>query len=152
MAESAWKVRIMLFVRAVDNTPDNRQAFGEIFANNGSGESVENESGLFNTVYRLSVSGAAPAQVFGLETALLLPDMRTDMQAFLDTLTLSRYYVTANYDLPNGAFTGQLLQDNKVDVGQDTLVGLPPWDTMPFSMLDALSDLFDERGLQVISS
>lgn len=149
MTESAWKVRIMLFVRAVDNTAANRQAFGEIFANNGSGETVENESNLFNAVIRLSTSGTLPAQVLGLEAPLLLPDMRAAMEAFLDTLTLSRYYVIANILLPQ-YFAGELIKDNKAAASQPTLVGVPPWDTTPFTMADALADLEAERGLLVI--
>lgn len=149
MAESAWKVRIMLFVRVVDNTASNRQAFGEIFANNGSGESVADESNLFNAVIRLSTSGIEPAQVLGLETALLLPNMRNDMCAFLDTLPLSRYYVIANIPLVN-FFQGELLEDNKAAASQPTLVGVPPWGTTPFTMADALADLEAERGLLVI--
>lgn len=146
---SSWKVRMMLFVRAVDNTAENRQAFGEIFANNGSGESVANESKLLDAVIRLSTSGELPAQALGLETALLLPDMRDDIRDFLDTLTQSRYCVIANIPLAQ-YFQGELIEDNKGAVSLPTLVGVPPWDTTPFTMQDALADLFTERGLQVI--
>lgn len=149
MAESKWKIRIMLFVHAVDNTAANRQIFGQIIANNGGGEIAENESKLFNNAFQLSTSGNAPAQVFGTELPLLLPDMRADMESFLDTLSLSRYYVVANIPLVN-FFQGELIQDNKADVGQTTLVGVPPWDVTPFTMVDALADLEAERGLLVI--
>lgn len=139
MAESNWKVRMMLFVRAVDNTPANRQSFGEIYANNGSMENVSDESKLFDNAMRLSTTGNTPAQVFGLETLLLLPDMRDDMRTFLDTLPQSRYYVVANIDLPQYD-RGELMLAN----GGSGVMG------EPFAMTDALNDLYNERGLQVI--
>lgn len=139
MAESQWKIRIMLFVREVDNTPENRQTFGAIFADNGSGESDANESKLFDTAVKLSVSGDLPAQAFGLETALLLPDMRDDMRAFLDTLPQVRYYVIANIDTAQNS-TGDYIDSNK---------GGFVWEGT-FTMQDALDDIFDERGLIVI--
>lgn len=150
MAESLWKVRIMLFVRAADNTAGNRQAFGDIFANNGSGETAENEARLFDGAIRLSVSGEFPVQAFGLETALLTPDMRDDMRVFLDTLPQVRYYVVRN--VPGTGFTGELILDNLSDAGRSTLVGVVPWDTTPFTMADALLDVFTERGLRVIET
>lgn len=142
---SNWKVRIMLFARAVDNTPENRQAFGAIFADNGSMETQENESKLFDGAIRLSTSGELPVQVFGLETALLLPDMRADMLAFLDTLPQSLYFVIANTDLPQ-FFAGELIEDTRTP----TLAGEPPWDSVPFTMQDALADVLEQEGLQVI--
>ncbi len=145
MPESNWKVRIMLFVREVDNTPENRQTFGSIFADNGSMETQENESKLFDGAIRLSTTGLAPAQAFGLETALLLPDMRADMLAFLGTLPQSLYFVIANTDLPQ-FFAGELIEDNRTP----TLAGEPPWDSTPFTMQDALADILSEQGLQVI--
>jgi len=148
MAESSWKVQTMLFVRAADNTAQNRQTFGDIFANNGSGETSENEAKLFDAAIRLSTSGVAPAQAFGLQTALLTPDMRDDMRAFLDTLPQVRYYVVRN--VPGTGFTGELILDNLTDAGRQTLVGTAPWDTTPFTMTDALADIEAERGLLVI--
>lgn len=145
MAESNWKIRMMLFVRAVDVTHESKAVFGAIFANNGSGETIVNESKLFDAAIRLSASGELPAQAFGLETALLLPDMRADMIAFLDTLPQSLYYVIANTELPQ-FFAGELIQDNR----DPTLAGVPPWDTEVFTMADALADIEDERGLIVI--
>ncbi len=135
----------MLFVRAADNTPENRQTFGAIFADNGSGETEANESRLFDAAVKLSGNGELPAQAFGIETAVLLPDMRADMLAFLDTLTQSRYYVIANIDLPQ-YFAGELIQDNR----DPTLENVPPWDTIPFTMADALDNVFADRGLNVI--
>jgi hypothetical protein len=135
-----WKWRLFLFVRAADNTPDNRQAFGHIFADNTSGETVENESKLFDAVTRLSVSGEVPAQVFGINTAVKA-DMRTALQVFVDTLSQSRYYGVANVDLPQHA-AGDLLVAN----GGSGVVG------EVFTWQDALDDLYDERGLQVIGN
>jgi len=135
-----WKWRLFLFVRAGDNTAENRQTFAHIFADNTSGESVENESKLFNAVVRFSVSGELPAQVLGINTCVKT-DMRDAMEAFLDTLTLSRYYAVANVDLPNFD-AGELLKAN----GGSGVIG------QPFTWQDALDDLYAERGLQVIDN
>lgn len=144
-----YKWRVMLFVRAVDNTPANRQAFGDIFANNTSGETAENEGKLFDAAIRLSTSGTAPAQAFGIEVAVKSA-MRDALRAFLDTLPQCRYYVTMN-TATEANFDGKLVLDNKGDAGQPTLVNVPPWDIEPFTMYGgALPDLFTERGLQVI--
>jgi hypothetical protein len=133
-----WKWRLFLFVKASDNTPDNRQAFGHIFADNTSGETVEDESRLFDAVVRLSTSGEAPAQVFGINTAVKA-EMRTALQAFLGTLSQSRYYAVANITLPNYGM-GDLLKAN----GGSGVIG------ESFTWQDALDDLYNERGLQVI--
>jgi hypothetical protein len=148
MTESLWKWRLYLFVRASDNTAQNRQAFGAIFANNTSGESEADEANLFNSVVRLSVSGSEPAQVLGINTAVK-QTMRNAMAAFLDTLSQSRYYGVMNIETESN-FDGKLIIDNKTAAGQPTLVGQSPWDIQPFKWSDALQDLFDERGLQVI--
>jgi hypothetical protein len=133
-----WKWRLFLFVRAADATAENKLAFGHIFADNTSGETVENESRLLDAVVRLSTSGEAPAQVFGINTAVKA-DMRTALQAFLDTLSQSRYYGVANITLPNYGM-GDLLKAN----GGSGVIG------EPFTWQDALDDLYNERGLQVI--
>lgn len=133
-----WKWRIHLFVRAADNTAENRTAFAEIFSNNGSLESVANERLLFDTATRLSTSGELPTQVFGI-SSLVKADMRTAMQDFLDTLSQSRWYAIAAMKLPNYA-AGDLVADN----GGSGTVG------EPFTWQDALDDLYTERGLQVI--
>jgi hypothetical protein len=139
MAESNWKVRIMLFVRAADNTAQNRQAFADIFVNNGSMETTENEGRLFDSAIRLSATGADPVQALALETALLLPPMRDAMRAFLDTLPQARYYVIANIDTAQYT-AGDFIDSNKVGL---------EW-SGAFTMQDALADIETERGLVVI--
>jgi len=133
-----WKWRLLLFVRAADATAENKQTVAHIYTDNTSGETLEDESKLFNAVIRLSVSGEAPAQVFGINTAVKA-QMRTDMQAFLDTLPQCRYYGVANVELPQWN-AGDLLVSN----GGSGVIG------QPFTWQDALQDLYDERGLQMI--
>lgn len=148
MTETLWKWRIYLFVKASDNTAENRQAFAAIFANNGSGETEASEEGLFNGVTRLSLSGAEPAQVFGINTAVK-DVMRDALRTLISSLSQSRYYVVMN-TATEANFDGKLVLDNKDAVTLPTLVNAPPWDAQPFTWQDALQDLFDERGLQVI--
>lgn len=125
-------------MRAVDATETNRQTFAEIFANNGSMETVANERKMADSAIRLSTSGALPAQVFGINT-LVMTDMGTSLRNFVGALALSRWYVVANGDLPNYA-DGELIVAN----GGSGIEGdLFTWD-------DALADLYNERGLQVI--
>lgn len=97
-----WKYRIMLFVRASDVTPANKQAFADIYVNGGSGETIEDEKKMFNTMVRLSTSGEEPAQAFGVSTAAKL-SMRDGFKALLDGLTNARYAIVANTDLLNYA-------------------------------------------------
>lgn len=136
--DSEWKWRLMLFVRAIDNTPANRQSFAEIFASD-SGESVEDESKLFDAVTRLSVSGELPAQALGLNTPVKAA-MRDALRTFLDTLSQSFYVVTANINLPNYD-RGEFIQSNLI----------AEWNG-EFMWQDALDYLYNERGLLVIES
>lgn len=150
MTETNYKWRTALFVPANQNTPENRTTLANIISA-ASGETVEDERKLFDYAARLSTTGELPVQVFGIDLGVTV-DMRDDMRAFLDTLPplQVRYYVRANTTLPQN-FDGKLLLTNKDTAGQPDIVGVAPWDTQPFSMQDALADLFDERGLIVIS-
>lgn len=151
MADSNWQWYVMgLFVKESDVTPENKAAFAAIFATNGSGETIADESKLFDNVLRLSVSGELPAQVYGLAVPLK-PEMREPMEGFLDTLSQSRYYVVRNLVLQPGQFIGQLMKTN--DAIEPLVVpGQPPWDTTPFTLQDALDDLYADRGLQLIGN
>lgn len=144
-----YKWRTALFVYANQNTPDNRTTLATIISA-ASGETVENERKLFDYAVRLSTTGALPVQVFGIDLGCTAT-MRDDMRTFLDTLPplQVRYYVRANTTLPQN-FDGKLLLTNKDAAGQPDIVGVAPWDTQPFSMQDALADLYTERGLQEI--
>jgi len=137
---SDWKWRLYFFIRAIDATAENRQVFAEIFTNNGSLETVENERKIADSAIKLSTSGDLPAQVFGINT-LVKADMRTALQAFIDSLPQSRWYATANGDQPNYA-DGCLIaaNDGSGVIGQ------------AFTWEDALADLFTERSLRVIET
>lgn len=137
---SDWKWRVFLFIRAADATAENKQAFAEIFANNGSMETIENELRMADSAIHLSTSGSAPAQVFGVNT-LVMADMRAALQTFVNGLSLSRWYAVANVELANFA-PGELVASN----GGAAVEGeVWTWD-------DALADLYDERGLLVIET
>lgn len=135
---------MMFFILITDNTPINRQTCGDIFSDNGSGETSMCEQELFDLAIRLSPTGLEPATNIGV-SATMKESMRIEMEAFLDTLLLSRYYVAANMETEIN-FEGELVADNKAE----SLVGLPPWDVQPFTFQDALNDLFISDGLQVI--
>ena len=96
---SEWKWRIYLFVRAIDATAANRQTLAEIYSNNGSGETVEDELKMFFTVVRLSTTGNKPAQAFGINTVAKTA-MRDEFKTLLDSLTNARYAVVTSVELP----------------------------------------------------
>ena len=133
-----WKWRIYLFVRAADATAANRQTFAEIYSNNGSGETVEDELKMFLTVVRLSTTGNEPAQAFGINTVAKTA-MRDEFKSLLDTLTNASYAVVASVELP-GYQEHELVMTN-FDV---TLNGqIVAWDA-------ALRYIENEFGLVVI--
>ena len=141
MAETDWKCRIYLFVRAVDATAQNKQAFAQIFVDNGGLETLQNELRAFDAPVKLSVSGEAPAQAYGLNTAVK-PAMRDDLKTFLDGLTNARYVVVANTDLANYR-DGEFLATNFGDLPVDPTGKIVTWD-------QTLGFLRREFGLQVI--
>ena len=95
-----WKWRIYLFVRAVDVTVANKTAFANIYVNNSSGETLEDERKMFDSVVRLSASGNEPAQAVGINT-VAKTSMRDGFKTLLDNLTNARYAVVASVELPN---------------------------------------------------
>ena len=141
MSETDWRFRMYLFVRAVDATAQNKAAFGAIFANNGGLETAENEARAFDNCVRLSVSGEAPAQAFGVNTAIK-PAMRDELKTFLDGLTNARYVVVANTDLANYR-DGEFILTNFVDPDPDPTGRIVTWQ-------NTLAYLNREFGLQVI--
>jgi hypothetical protein len=150
MADSNWRWILIFFVRADDVTPENKAVFAAIFSDNGSGETYENEAKLFDSVLRLSVSGELPAQVFGIVVPVK-PVMREALEDFIETVPQSRYYGVRNLVLNGNQFVGQLLKTN--DAIEPLVVpGEPPWDTTPFTLQDALDDLYADRGLQLIEN
>jgi len=130
-----WKWRLYLAIRAADNTAANRQAWGDIFANNGSGESAENERKMADSAIRLSASGDEPAQVL-VASSLVKADMRTPLQTLIGGLTQSLWAVVTN---PGGLFIAS-------NVGAGGQVG------QPFRLDDALAYLRDTYNLQVIEN
>lgn len=105
-----WKWRIYLFVRAVDATLANKQAFAQIYVDGGTGETLENETKLLDVVTGFSQTGQPPAQAYGLNLTAKT-GMRDAFVNFLDGLTNAGYAVVANTDLPNFA-EGELVATN----------------------------------------
>lgn len=142
----AWEYEIALSATVNQNTPENRTALATIFANY-SAETIADERLMFDKALRLSVSGEEPAQVLAVNF-VATGAMRTDLRTFLDSLPQAQiaYWVRANTILPMH-FDGELLL---VGGGAVDIVGVPPWDTQPFSFQDALERLNIEAGLQVI--
>lgn len=105
-----WKWRIYLFVRAVDATPANKQALAQIYVDGGSGETLENEARLLDSVTGFSQIGQPPAQAYGVNLTAKT-GMRDAFKALLDGLTNARYGVVANTDLPNYS-EGELVLTN----------------------------------------
>jgi len=130
-----WGWRLYLAVRAADNTAQNRQAWGEIFANHDSGESVENEKRMADSAIRLSTSGDEPVQVL-VVSSLVKADMRTPLQTLIGGLTQSLWAVVTN---PGGLFVAS-------NVGAGGQVG------QPFGLDDALAYLRNTYNLQVIEN
>ena len=97
---TTWKWRIYLFVRVAVTSATNKTAFANIYVNNGSGESLEDERKMFDSVVRLSVSGDEPAQAVGINT-VAKTSMRDGFKSLLDNLTNARYAVVASVELPN---------------------------------------------------
>ena len=143
---SEWEYEITLSATVAQNTPENRTALATIFATY-SGETIANERLMFDKALRLSVSGEEPAQVLAVNF-VAKSEMRTDLRTFLNGLPQAQiaYWVRANIPLPQH-FQGELLL---VGGGADNIVGVPPWDTQPFTFQDALERLNIEAGLQVI--
>lgn len=88
----------MLFVRAVDNTPANRQALAQVFVDGGSGQTLADELEMFDNVAGFSLSGQPPAQAFGINTAAKAT-MRDGFINLLQQLTNARYAVIANTNM-----------------------------------------------------
>ena len=130
-----WKWRLLLFVPAAAGTAENRTAFAEAFVDNGSGETLEDERKMFDSVARLSVSGNEPVQAFAIST-LVKASMRDALKTLIDGIPNAEWYVLANGGLPswNG---GELIQSSRSSV--DGLIGTQ------FEFADALNDLNVQR-------
>lgn len=93
-----WKGRFHGFAAAANNTPENRQTLAEIFANNGSGETVASEKKAFDSVRRYNTTGDPedPVQIMAI-SSLIKPVMWNPIKTLWEeTLTNARYFVTAN--------------------------------------------------------
>ena len=133
-----WKWRLMLFIRAIDKTTANRQAFAEIYVNNGSLETLEDELKMFISTVHLSITGEEPTKAFGISTPAKTA-MKDEFKILLDGLTNARYAIVANTKLPNWE-DGELVLTNfdVVPNGQNV------------SWQDALQFIQNEFGFQVI--
>ncbi len=133
-----WLWRIYLFIRAVDNTAQNRTDFANAFVNNGSMETLVNERKLFNGAVRFSMDGNEPVIAFGINTAAK-KEMRDDLKVILDNLTNARYAVVAN--IAHGQW-------------QENELALTNFPITPSGQIvhwqNALTFLDNEFGLQVI--
>lgn len=135
-----WTHILHFVVVAADNTAANRQAFAEFLANNGSGESVDDEKLMFNTVTRLSVSGNLPAQGYGLSVPVK-PAIRQAFENFASTLTNYRYFAVRQSDgvlaLTNSAYVSPPVADfGRADVlqainAERVALGANPWQVIP---------------------
>jgi hypothetical protein len=124
------------------NTAQNRQAFADIFADNGSGELASDEIKMFSSVVKLSVSGSLPAQGFGLSSPVK-PAMRSALEAFIETLGNGcRYFAVRQSDnmlvLTNsGVLTPPVANFTRGDVltaindERVNVFGLNPWQVIP---------------------
>lgn len=135
MIETLWKFRIYIFIRAVDVTLANKQAFAQIYVNNGGMETLENEMKCFDSVKKFSLSGELPAQVYGLSTPAKL-EMRDAFKAMLDQLTDARYAVVANTTLAEYAENELILTNFPVTPNGQIVT----WET-------ACTYLYNEYGL-----
>jgi len=137
---SEWKFRCFLFIRAVDATGANKRALARVYVDNGSGETLEDELKMFDSVVRLSVTGAEPAQVFGIN----LTAKQTMRDAFINLisgLTQPAWAVLANTTLPQYA-------DGEVIAVSPTLN--PNFVGMQATWEQALQYLENQYGLKVI--
>lgn len=133
-----WKWRIFLFVRRVDATTANKTALASIYVNHGSGETLENELRMFDSVVKFSTTGALPAQVYGINLTAQTA-MKDEFVAFVRTLTDARWAVVANTTLPQYA-DGELVATNFPVTPNGQIVD---WET-------AKQYLFNHYGLREI--
>ena len=139
MPKTAWKYRMYLFFRKADVNAGNRAALAAIFTNNGSGQTVDEEMLMFDTLLRFSQTGNEPATVFGISSPVKL-SMRDDLKDFLDGLDNSRFAVIANTKRLPGYQDKELIMTN-FDVE-------PNGQIVEFE--DVLTYMANEFGLQYI--
>lgn len=102
-----WLYHLYLFLRPADATRATKTALAQIYVDHGSGESLANERKMFDTMTRLSVSGAEPAQVFGFSltaTQAIYDGIMARTAGFDDPF----WFVVANTTLPDHA-DGELI-------------------------------------------
>ena len=135
-----WKWRIYLFVRSIDASVGNKTALANIYVNNDSGESLENELKMFLTVTQLSASGNLPVRAYGI-SMVAKTSMRDGFKTLLDGLTNARYAVVASVPV-QGYKENELVMTNFDVIPNGQIVA---WD-------DALNYIENEFGLVVIPS
>ena len=105
-----WKWRIYLFVRPVDATIANKNALANIYVDNGSGQTFEDEMRMFLTLTKLSTNGELPVQAYGISTVAKTA-MRDGFKTLLDNLTNARYAVVASVPV-SGYAENELVMTN----------------------------------------
>lgn len=136
-----WTHTLHMVVLESLNTPANRQAFADIFADNGSGEIAADEIKMFDSVVKFSVSGNLPALGFGLSSPVKV-DMRDALQTFIDALGNGcRYFAVRQSDntlvLTNsGVVSAPVANFTRADVftsinDERVSLGANPWQIIP---------------------
>ena len=136
-----WIWRIYLFVRATDATNANKTALAQIYVDGGAGETLANEKRMFDSVVRLSPTGAEPATVFGINLTAK-QGMKDDFLAFFAGLSPQ----TAWAALTNTAYND--FADGEVLAVSDTLD--PTFVGTTATWQNALAYLRNQYGLKVI--
>jgi hypothetical protein len=134
MRQTFWKWKLYLFIRELDATQETITKFARIYAENGSGETLENEKKLIENVHRFSKTGALPATVYG--TCLPVMDsMGEEFQAWIAANTFAHYALVANSKI-NGRADNELILTNFDVTPSGQIV---TWDTVK----NYLSSQFD---------
>lgn len=133
-----WQYRLILIAPDAANTQVNRNAFAQVFVDEGSGESLADEKLMFTNAPRLALASAPTVQVARGCSVAVKGSMRTALQSAFSTINTPlasvnklRWYAIANVDLPQHS-TGWLLATN-----YGSTAGVV--DT-PFTWQDALDD------------
>ena len=134
-----WQWIILLFATLEANTAENRNIIAEVFANNSSGESVEDERKAFQNAARLVQASAPTVVIARAISSSVKKAMRDELEIAINTINegLSpqnelRWYLIAAIDLANFD-KGQLIRSSEPSV--DNRIGTQ------FTWQDALDNL-----------
>lgn len=99
-AETDWKWDLYLIVPKASVNASVITTFAQIYVTGGSGETLANEKKCFDSVVRLSLSGAMPVTHYGLSTPVK-PAMLAPFVALLNSLSGCSAVGVAHTDLTN---------------------------------------------------